>query len=183
MLNSQFKLRPKTLRNSVPLASTIKNIKRQPIYFILDNVLDTYNVGSIFRLADAVSASRVYLCGETETPPNTKIKKASINTWQWTDWRYKPDVLAAIDELRQEIKGIKIISVEQNEQSQLYHQAKYPLPLALIVGNETRGVSEVAIAKSDFLVELPMFGVNSSLNVIVSLAVVAYEVLEKNKIK
>lgn len=84
------KLGAQQLREYIPTDADLKKIKanRQDIYIILDNVLDTYNVGAIFRLADAVGAKRVYLCGDTETPPNSRIKKASVSTWQWIDWEY-----------------------------------------------------------------------------------------------
>lgn len=57
-------------------------IKRNPVFLILENVYDTYNVGGIFRLADAIAAEKIYLCGQTEVPPNPKIKKASIGTYK-----------------------------------------------------------------------------------------------------
>jgi len=83
-----IKLRAKDLRTTKGDPDIIKNLKKNPIYIVLDNVLDTYNIGAIFRLADAVSAEKVILCGQTETPPHTRIKKASINTTEWVTWCY-----------------------------------------------------------------------------------------------
>ena len=54
--------------------------KRFPVYLVLDNVYDTYNIGGLFRLADALAIEKLYICGESEIPPNTKIKRASIGT-------------------------------------------------------------------------------------------------------
>lgn len=150
---------------------------KNDIYFILDNVLDTFNVGSIFRLADAIAAKKIYLCEKTETPPNHKIKKASINTTHWVEWEYKPTTLDAINSLKQKIKDIQIIAIEQSPKSILYTDFKYNLPLALIVGHETYGVSEEVLNECDSVVELPMFGVNISLNVMVSLSIVSYHVI------
>ncbi len=81
-----IKLAAKELRTTKPDLKDLKGIKKNPIYIVLDNVMDTYNIGSIFRLADAVSAEKVILCGATETPPDTRIKKASINTTEWVAW-------------------------------------------------------------------------------------------------
>ncbi len=81
-MNKSLKFKPKQLRNISPLPDAINQLKKNGIYIILDNIMDTYNIGGIFRLADAVSAKKIYLCGITATPPNTKIKKASVNTWQ-----------------------------------------------------------------------------------------------------
>ncbi|MCL6096671.1 MAG: TrmH family RNA methyltransferase, partial [Patescibacteria group bacterium] len=72
-----MKLVAKELRTTRPSKKDLAKIKRRENYFILEDVLDTYNVGGIFRLADAIGVKKVYLCGLTETPPNPRIKKAS----------------------------------------------------------------------------------------------------------
>jgi len=157
-------------------------VKKQEIYIVLDNILDTYNIGSIFRLADAVAAKKVYLCGDTETPPNHRIKKASINTTEWVTWIYKETVIEAINDIRSTINDIQIIAVEQSKKSVPYDKFDYKLPICLVVGNETTGVSKKILDLADAIVELPMFGVNISLNVMVSLGIVLYEVIEVVKI-
>ncbi|HLC89502.1 MAG TPA: TrmH family RNA methyltransferase [Patescibacteria group bacterium] len=178
MIKSTPKLNSRQLRHSHPLPKAIKKIKRQEIYFILDNVLDTYNIGSIFRVADAVSAKKIFLCGETERPPNHKIKKASVNTWQWVKWEYQKTAVEAIKSLKKSVPKINIIAIEQTPKSLDFQKAKYNLPLALVVGHETNGVSQAALDLADVNVELPMLGINQSLNVMVSLAIVAYEIIK-----
>jgi tRNA G18 (ribose-2'-O)-methylase SpoU len=167
-----------------------KNLKpeRNEIYIILDNVLDTYNIGSIFRLADAVAAKKIFLCGETETPPNSRIKKASINTTEWVEWEYAETAVSAIENLKFKIENLQVVAIEQSPKSIQYDKFEYKFPIALVVGHETYGVSKEVLKKVDGLpvgkagiVEIPMFGVNISLNVMVSLAIVLYKVLEKNK--
>ncbi|HZJ18576.1 MAG TPA: TrmH family RNA methyltransferase [Patescibacteria group bacterium] len=172
------KLKPIVLRNSSPSKEELEKIKRNPIYIILDNVLDTYNVGAIFRLADAVAAEKVILCGETETPPNTRIKKASINTTEWVLWEYSSSAEKAVKSLKSKIKNLSVVVVEQDKRSIPFQKAEYSFPIALVVGHETHGVSEEVLNMSDKIVELPMYGVNSSLNVMVSLGIVLYEVIE-----
>lgn len=156
-------------------------IKKHEIYIILDNVLDTYNIGSIFRLADAVAAKKIYLCEGTATPPNHRIKKASINTTEWVEWEYAESAIEVISDLRSTINDIQIIAVEQNEKSVPYDMYNFNLPLALVVGHESDGVSKEVLQVCDEIVELPMFGVNISLNVMVSLGIVLYQVMEKGK--
>lgn len=155
-----------------------KQLKRNPIYIILDNVLDTYNIGAVFRLADAVAAEKVILCGGSETPPNSRIKKASINTTEWVDWKYYPTTIAAIHDLRSKVKHLQVVAVEQDERSVPFQQTEYSFPIALVVGHETDGVSKDVLAVCDNIVELPMYGVNISLNVMVSLGIVLYEVIK-----
>lgn len=176
------KLKAGELRLSSASQDQKKKLVRNPIYIIVDNVLDTYNIGSIFRLADAVSATKVYLCGGSETPPHTRIKKASINTTEWVDWQYFVDAKSAIDHLRSTIKNIQIVSIEQDKKSVKYDMLDYRFPVALVVGHETTGVTQEAMDASDNIVELPMWGVNTSLNVVVSLGIVLYEVAKKFKV-
>ena len=169
-----IKLNAKELRTTPVDAEAARGIKKNPITIILDNVLDTYNVGSIFRLADAVAASKVILCGQTLTPPNSRIKKASINTTGWVNWEYKESVVAAVQELKE--KNVHIVAVEQDARSKPFNQVAYQFPVAVIVGNETTGISKEVLDMADTIVELPMWGVNKSLNVMVSLGIVLYEI-------
>ncbi len=174
-----IRLNAQQLRTQEPDPEEIKKIRKNPIYIILDNVLDTYNVGSIFRLADAVAAKKVYLCGETLTPPNPRIKKASISTWKWVDWEYAPTALKAIEQCNNEtMKQCRIIVVEQDKKSIPVKDFKPEFPLAIVVGNETYGVSKEVLQMADQIVELPMYGVNKSLNVMVSCGIVLYKVVE-----
>jgi tRNA G18 (ribose-2'-O)-methylase SpoU len=105
--------------------------KRTPIYFILENVYDTYNVGGLFRLADALNIEKIYLCGQMEIPPNSKIKKASIGTYKIIPWEYKTTAKAAIEDLRKQTQ-IQLIAVEQNKRSRHYSQIKLPFPFSFI---------------------------------------------------
>jgi tRNA G18 (ribose-2'-O)-methylase SpoU len=177
-----MKLKPDVLRFSEPTAEQLEYLKKhkQDIYIILDDVLDTYNIGAIFRLADALNVKAVYLCGMTETPPNHRIKKASVNTWQWIEWEYKATAVDAIQSLKLKVQNLNVVAVEQDARSIPYDKFNYKLPVALIVGHETNGVSKEALDLSDAIVELPMHGINTSLNVMVSLGIVLYEVIEKN---
>src|SRR3989344_747976 len=177
-----IKLNAKELRGS-SLASSLKEAKSEKrtneIYIILDNILDTYNIGSIFRLADAVAAKEVIICGASEVPPNHRIKKASINTTEVVDWSYSESAEKAIKDLRLKINDLQVIAIEQDAGSVSYDKYDYKMPIALVVGHESTGISKEVLDMCDAVVELPMFGVNISLNVMVSLAIVLYKVLEK----
>jgi 23S rRNA (guanosine2251-2'-O)-methyltransferase len=171
-----------------------KKIKRNPVYIILDNVLDTYNIGAIFRLADAVSASKIFIGGDSEIPPNHRIKKASINTTEWVPWEYSETAVEAIAKLRREFsttleqysssevkpnREVLVVAVEQDKRSVSYTEVDYSFPIALVVGHETDGVSQETLNACDQIVEIPMWGVNKSMNVMVSLAIVLFKAMEK----
>lgn len=172
------KLKPVDLRLMTVSEEERKKVKKNPVYIILDNVLDTYNIGAIFRLADAVAAEKVLLCGGTETPPNHRIKKASINTTEWVEWQYFADAKTAIEDLRFTIKDLRVVAIEQTANSKQYDKVEYTFPIALVVGHETDGVSKEVLDLCDQIVEIPMWGVNTSLNVMVSLGIVLFEVMK-----
>lgn len=172
-----MRLNAKQLRSADPeeIKSETKEIKRRPLYFILENIYDTYNIGGIFRLADALNAEKIFLCGQSETPPNHKIKKASIGTDKIVPWEYKNSAAEAIEQLRRETgQQITVYAIEQSPESVDYTKPDYKLPLALILGNETFGVSPETLKLAEQSVAIPMYGINKSLNVIVAAAIVSY---------
>ncbi len=175
-----LKLNAKELRTTPVDEEAAKAVKKNPITIILDNVLDTYNVGSIFRLADAIAAEKVILCGQTLTPPNSRIKKASINTWAWVSWEYCPTAREAVEKLKAQNPNIKIIAVEQDHRSKPFNTVFYEFPLAIVVGNESYGVTKEVLDISDMIVEMPMWGINKSLNVMVSCGIILYKIMEKS---
>ncbi len=171
-----MKLNSKQLRISEPTEKDIKSIKRNPIYLVLDNVWDTYNIGSLFRLADALAAKKIFICGESEYPPNTRIHKAAVGTENWTPWEKTESTIETVKKLKQ--KGVQIIAVEQHPQAVSYKILTPKFPVAIVVGHETNGVSKEVLDLSDIIAELPMWGINKSLNVWGAAAVVAYKIAE-----
>ncbi len=172
------KLKPIVLRHKKPTKKDLNNIKHNPIYLVLDNVIDTYNIGSLFRLADAIGVEKMFICGETEYPPSSRIHKAAVGTENWVRWVKSPSTLETFGELKQ--KGIQIVAVEQDPQAINYKQLTtgVKFPVAIVVGNETNGVAKEVLKTVDLIVELPMYGINNSFNVWGSAAVVAYKILE-----
>lgn len=175
--NREMKLNARELRE-IPEEEIDKEFleqERNPLYFILENIYDTYNIGGIFRLADALKVKKIYLCGETEIPPNPRIKKASIGTYKVVPWEYKKTAEEAIVEVQQQ--GVRVYAVEQDTTSVEYTKEAYQFPVALLMGNETYGVLPETLQKVDQIVEIPMWGINKSLNVIVSTAIVSYHIV------
>ncbi len=171
------KLDAKQLRKSKPTKKELAIVKRNPIYLVLDEILDTYNVGSLFRLADAISAEKIYLCGKMEHPPNSRIHKAAVGTEAWVPWEKKRTTLSTIKELKK--KGVQIIAVEQNPQATSYKLLSPKFPCAIVVGHETKGISDKILKEANIIVELPMHGINKSFNVWGTATVVCYKILER----
>lgn len=154
-----------------------KEIKRNPIVLVLDNVLDTYNIGSFFRLADALGVEKLYLCGPVVTPPNLKIHRASIGTWKWVPWEHFSEVGECLQKLKTD--GYQIIACEQEKNSVNYQKAKYKFPLAIVAGSEMYGISKDTQKLCDQIIEIPMYGINVSMNVLVATAVIAFDAASK----
>jgi tRNA G18 (ribose-2'-O)-methylase SpoU len=175
-----MKLNAQQLRDQAKDDTTgqINQVERNNIYLLVENVYDTYNVGGLFRLADALAVKKLYLIGDTETPPNGRILKASIGTYKVVPWVYKKTSAEAIEEIRNEEKEVKVYAVEQDDTSIDYRKAEFSGTVALMVGNETFGIIPETLKIVDKVLEIPMWGVNKSLNVIVSAAIVSYFALE-----
>ncbi len=171
-----MKLNAQQLRGSSPSEEELVKINRKPIFLVLDRIIDTYNIGSLFRLADAIAAEKVYLCGDMEYPPNSRIHKAAVGTQNWVPWEKTNSTLETVKKLKAE--GIYTIAVEQHSNSISYKDLKANFPVAIIAGNETEGMPEEVLKEVDTIVELPMLGINTSFNVWGSTAVIAYKVLE-----
>ena len=179
ILYRMLKLNSKQLRKTKPTKTDVKSIRKNPIYIVLDRVIDTYNIGSLFRLADAVGAEKLYICGDVEYPPSSRIHKAAVGTEEWVPWEKSSSAARTARQLASQ--GVQIIAVEQSKESTDYRLLttdKIKFPVAIVVGNETDGVSKEVLALADIIVELPMYGVNKSFNVWGSAAVVAYKILE-----
>lgn len=153
-----------------------KNTDKNPIVLVLDNVLDTYNIGSFFRLADALNVTKICLCGPVVTPPNIKIHRASIGTWKWVEWEQYQNTSDCLTKLKKD--GYQIIACEQTKNSVLYTKAKYKFPLAIVAGSEMDGVGESVLKLCDQVVEIPMHGVNKSLNVLVATSIISFDAIK-----
>jgi len=175
------KLNASQIRKSHTNLAKIKQqkLQRNPIVLVLDNVYDTYNIGSFFRLADALSAQKIFICGSVVTPPNTKIHRASIGTWKWIPWQHFDDSLTCIKLLKKQ--GYQIISCELGKKSIPYNLANYKSPVAIVAGNETSGVSKQVLDISDLVVEVPMYGINKSLNTLIATSIISYQAISQQK--
>jgi tRNA G18 (ribose-2'-O)-methylase SpoU len=152
-------------------------LPRNPIYIVLDNLRSAFNVGAIFRLADATRAGAVFTCGYTAHPPHHKLAQTALGTVDAVPWRHFSSTVDALQELKSQ--GVMIIGVETVIGARRYHTVNYRFPLALIFGNEALGVSQPALRLCDEFIEIPVFGYKNSLNVATAAAVVLYEILRQ----
>src|SRR4030066_2518530 len=143
------KLNAKALRKSQASEKELKKIKRNPIYLVLDNVIDTYNIGSLFRLADAIAAEKMFLCEKMEYPPSSRIHKAAVGTEVWVPWIKSDSTLKTLKDLKS--NNVQVICVEQGSKAISYKTLnnRIKFPCAIVVGNETEGVSKEVLDLAD----------------------------------
>lgn len=154
---------------------------KHPIIIILDNIRSGMNVGSVFRTADAFALEKIYLCGITAQPPHREILKTAIGATESMEWAYAESTVDLIRELKE--KNIRIVAVEQAEQSTMLDDFEITdnRPIALIFGNEVKGVSKEVMQEIDECIEVPQFGTKHSLNIAVCAGVVIWEVYQRVK--
>lgn len=145
-------------------------------YVICDNIRSLENVGSIFRTADALGVAKIYLCGITGRPPNHKISKTALGAEQTIPFEYVRQTGRLIDKLHKE--GVQVVALEQDKNAVEFTKFIPKFPLALIVGNEVKGVSPKILKKCDNIIFLPMLGEKESLNVSVAFGVAGYQIIK-----
>jgi 23S rRNA (guanosine2251-2'-O)-methyltransferase len=158
-----------------------KTAEKTPIAVVLDEVRSALNVGSVFRTADAFACSEVILCGLTATPPHREIMKTALGSTESVAWRHFLETEMALNALRTE--GYVLVAVEQADatiflqdvDNQIFAKYGDAIKIALILGNEVDGVSEIAMSMADFVVEVPQFGTKHSLNIAVTAGIVVWE--------
>ncbi len=153
---------------------------KEKFVVILDNVRSAQNVGSIFRTSDAAGVQKIYLCGITPIPyPQRgidKVSKISLGAEKSIEWEYCDQTWRLIDKLKKE--DYKIVALEISDNAVDYKNFFPEFPLALILGNEVRGLSEKIISRADTILSLPMHGSKESLNVSIAFGITAYKINE-----
>ncbi len=147
-----------------------------PVKFIIEDVRSGNNIGSFFRTGDAFRIAGIELCGISCHPPHRDILKTALGSSKHVPWRGHETARDAISLLR--LEGYKIASLEQTNSSILLNEWRPHKgdKWAFILGNEVRGVRKETCDLSDFILEIPQFGVKQSLNVSVCAGVVLWHV-------
>lgn len=150
---------------------------------VLDNLRSVYNVGSIFRTANAVGIEKIYLCGTTPTPLDKKgerrkdFAKVALGAEDTVKWEY----VESTSECIKKLKGEKyfLIAIEQALGSVDYKSVGVggKEKIAFVIGNEVDGIIPEVLAQSDVIAEIPMIGTKESLNVTIAFGIVAYRIL------
>ena len=149
---------------------------KMPLVVVLDDVRSMYNVGSVFRTADAFRVEAIYLCGITACPPHPEIHKTALGAEDTVAWQHFDTTMEAIAHLR--AAGYTVLSIEQCEGSTpLQHLDLRPIGqrFAIVLGNEVKGVKQEVVNTSDACIEIPQYGTKHSLNVSTTAGILIWE--------
>ncbi|MFH0921224.1 MAG: RNA methyltransferase [Fibrobacterota bacterium] len=152
-------------------------LPKHPVSVILDNLRSAFNVGSIYRTADAARIESVLPCGYTAHPPHIKLEKTALGSEKYVNSEYYKQTLDAVRVMKQ--RGVATVALETADNVPFYSDFVYPSPVCLVVGNEALGVSREVLAECDAVVQIPLFGFKNSLNVSNAFAIVLFEVLRQ----
>jgi tRNA G18 (ribose-2'-O)-methylase SpoU len=154
-----------------------KRSEKIPVIIVLENIRSAYNVGSVFRTADAFLIEAIYIIGYSAQPPHKEIKKTALGAEETVEWKYFKTTSEAIDELKN--KKYKVYAVEQAEGSCELQVVSFgpDEKLAIIFGNEVTGVEQSTIHLCDGCIEIPQLGMKHSLNVATAAGVVLWELV------
>jgi 23S rRNA (guanosine2251-2'-O)-methyltransferase len=160
-------------------AGEFKRAAKTPVVIVLDDIRSAYNVGSVFRTADAFLIEAIFLCGFTPFPPHREIQKTALGANETVSWKYFKHTGEAISELKG--SGYTIAVIEQTEKSISLDKAviKKGEKLALVFGNEVGGVSQSVADNADVCIEIPQYGTKHSLNISVCAGIVLWEIFRK----
>ncbi|WP_193161267.1 TrmH family RNA methyltransferase [Microbulbifer hainanensis] len=150
-----------------------------PLCYLAIDMRTPTNVGSLFRIADALGVEKIYLTGESITPPNSKMRKTSRATEKQVNYAYCQDPLAVAQKLRSD--GYRLACLEITSDSIPLKQlsAGPGERICLILGSEKDGIPQDLLALADSTVHIPMHGNNSSMNVTVACAIATYEITNR----
>jgi 23S rRNA (guanosine2251-2'-O)-methyltransferase len=143
------------------------------VVIIAHNIRSLWNVGALFRSADAFGVSHIHLTGYTAQPPRKEISKTALGAEEWIPWSYDKDPFEIIERRRKD--GFLIAALELTEKSDKLWSVDPKAPVCLVLGHEVLGVSPELLAVCDKALHIPMQGKKSSLNVSVACGVALYE--------
>ncbi|MBS1497143.1 MAG: RNA methyltransferase [Bacteroidetes bacterium] len=154
-----------------------KSAPKIPVIAVLENIRSAYNVGSVFRTADAFLLQAVYITGYTAQPPHKEIKKTALGAEESVTWRHFANANDAVLQLKAD--GYKVFAVEQVSNSLMLQKMQFGAneKVAVIFGNEVAGVEQQTILQCDGCIEIPQFGMKHSLNIATAAGVVLWEIV------
>lgn len=158
------------------ILQSIEQKDEMPFLIILDELEDPHNLGAILRTADAVGAHGVVIPKRRSCPLSSTVAKTSAGAIEYVPVARVNNIVQTLNKLKK--NGFWITGADMSSDT-LYYDADLKGPLALVIGSEGSGISQLVRQSCDFLVKIPMYGQVNSLNASNAAAVLMYEVLKQ----
>ena len=153
-----------------------KERNENPFLIVLDNVQDPHNLGAVLRTAEGAGVHGVIIPKSNAANVTQTVDKVSTGATEYVPIARVVNINNILNDLKE--YGVWIVGVEVDG-SKPYFNADLKLPIALVLGSEGEGMRKSIKEKCDFMVNIPMRGEITSLNVSVSAGVVMYETLRQ----
>ena len=153
-----------------------KERNEDPFVIVLDGIEDPHNLGSIIRTAETAGVHGVIIPKRRAASVNSTVNKASAGAVEHMKIARVTNISDAIEELKQAGLWVCGTAVDTNK---YYYNQDLTGPLAIVIGNEGKGIGEKVKKNCDFLVKIPMKGKVQSLNASVSTGIVVYEAVKQ----
>lgn len=153
-----------------------KERNEDPFVIVLDGIEDPHNLGSIIRIAETAGVHGVIIPKRRAVSVNSTVNKASAGAVEHMKIARVTNISDAIEELKQAGLWVCGTAVDTNK---YYYNQDLTGPLAIVIGNEGKGIGEKVKKNCDFLVKIPMKGKVQSLNASVSTGIVVYEAVKQ----
>lgn len=155
-----------------------KNDNTDPFVVVLDEINDPHNMGSIIRTAEAVGVDGVIIPKRRSVGLSAIVAKASAGAVEYMKVCKVTNIARTIDELKD--KGLWIVGLDVSGDTDIFN-SDLKGPLAIVIGNEGKGISRLVREKCDFIYKIPMYGNIQSLNASVATGVILYEAVKQRK--
>lgn len=149
---------------------------RPPIVLVVDHIEDPHNFGAIIRSANAAGIRHIIIPKERSVNVNETVIRISSGGIVDMKIIRVNSLQSTIDKLKQNNYWIYASAIEKGMK---YDEVNYNFPLAIIVGNESKGVSKTLLKQSDQNIFIPMNGTVQSLNVSVATGIILFEIIKK----
>ena len=145
---------------------------------ILDHLEDPHNFGAIIRTCEAAGVDGIIIPKDRQVQVNATVMKTSVGTLDTMKVSRVANLSSTIDYLKKNDFWVVGTALEDSVD---YRRIDYSGKIALVIGNEGAGISELVRKKCDFIAKIPMYGTTNSLNASVASGIMIYEVIRNRK--
>lgn len=158
---------------------TNNSAKIFPIKLLCDGVKSPSNIGALFRICDALGVSEIVFCNLDLNIKSSRLQKTARSTQKKVSHRITTDIISEINQFKKD--GFQILALEITDKSISLENISISRDkkTILIIGNEQNGISDAVLNLADKVISIPMFGENSSMNVVQATSIALYTIINK----